>query len=65
VDFQKLLPGAINLPGVLTIILGTKVRGYGVKVQFSTPFWQGDSKKQGFGQDAWIAKLDFVMSSVE
>ena len=67
-NFPNLLPSTINLPGVFAIILV-------VLVSEGPGFWGGglvlDSlfagklqKKQGFGRDAWIAKLIVAMSSV-
>ena len=46
-NFQKLLPGAINLPGVFAIIgdILVKVRGSRVKVQFWTPLLAGELAK--------------------
>jgi len=41
VDFQKLLPGTINLPGVFAMILGAfwcKSKGLGWRFGFGPPF---------------------------
>jgi hypothetical protein len=52
-------PPRYHQPGVFAIILGP-----GVKVRFLTPFGRETTKKQGFGRDAWIAKLIFAMTIV-
>jgi hypothetical protein len=61
-NFQKLLPGAINLPGVFAIIgdILVKVRGSRVKVQFWTPLLAGELAKLWKKCTAQVCRCGFT-----